>query len=375
MFATEILGYVPAQLSKGEITRVFYYVLHPQTGKMKRMVVKCNRIKQATIREQYAKAIVHELNIKLAKGWNPFIEQEVGTNYVDLDYACKKYLQEKKREVRPDTYRSYDGHVRIFLEWLEKNKPRSYYCISFSHDDAIAYMDYVFNDRKVSPVRYNGYKQFCIGLWNFFLAKRYVTANVFECIQKKKEAPKTRIDIPQDARTIVREHLEKNNLPFLVYLMLMYNSLMRPKEILQTRAGNYDLKKQVVRIDATVGKNCKERFCTIPDPLVPMLEKVLAGVNPEIYPFSRGWKPGTEILDGRVISKYWSRLRNKLKLPKEMQMYSMRDSGISNAIDDGISLTAVRDHAAHSSLAVTNLYVRGCDPAVHSAFKTQAPEF
>jgi hypothetical protein len=278
MFATEILSYVPAQLSKGKILRVYFYALHPQTNTMKRVVVKCNKIKKATIREQYANALVHEINIKLAKGWNPFVEQEVGKNYVDLHYACKKYLQEKKRELRPDTYRSYDCHVNDFLEWLEKNKPRSYYCVSFSHDDAIAYMDYVFNDKQVSPTTYNNYKRFCIGLWNFFLAKRYVTANVFECIQKKKEPKKTRIVIPADTRAIVKEHLEKENLPFLVFLMLMYNSLIRPKELLQTKAKEYDLKKQIVRIDASVAKNGTERFCTIAPYLFACRKKSYLGL-------------------------------------------------------------------------------------------------
>jgi len=174
MFATEILSYVPAQLSKGKIVRVYFYALHPQSNTMKRVVVKCNRIKQPSIREQYAKALVHEINIKLAKGWNPFIEQEVGKNYVCLDVACQKYLSEKKRELRPDAYRSYSSFVTTFLEWLEKNKPHSYYCISFSQDDAVDFMDYVYNDKQVGAATYNNYRRFCIGLWNHFLSKRYV---------------------------------------------------------------------------------------------------------------------------------------------------------------------------------------------------------
>jgi hypothetical protein len=73
MFATEILSYVLAQLSRGKILRMYFYALYPQSNTMKRVVVKCNRVKQPSIREQYAKAFVHEINIKLAKGWNPFL--------------------------------------------------------------------------------------------------------------------------------------------------------------------------------------------------------------------------------------------------------------------------------------------------------------
>jgi len=67
-------------------------------------------------------------------------------------------------------------------------------------------------------------------------------------------------------------------------------------------------------------------------------------------------------VDSRKIAKRWDNLRFDLNIPKEMQFYSLRDSGIIQMLEDGISPEMVQKQADHHSLEVTSEYVKHARP-------------
>jgi len=75
------------------------------------------------------------------------------------------------------------------------------------------------------------------------------------------------------------------------------------------------------------------------------------------------------------MGKYWVKLREKLSLPKEMQLYSLRDSGISEMLKSGVDPLSVKQHADHSNLAMTTLYSNHVDPNLAKIINEKAPTF
>ena len=71
-----LLEYIPATIHPGKDFHVSYYVINPDTNKLERKKVRLNRIKRVSDRNSIARQLVYNINIKLAKGWNPFIENE-----------------------------------------------------------------------------------------------------------------------------------------------------------------------------------------------------------------------------------------------------------------------------------------------------------
>ena len=68
-------------------------------------------------------------------------------------------------------------------------------------------------------------------------------------------------------------------------------------------------------------------------------------------------------------------MRQATGLPKEMQLYSLRDTGLTDLIHAGLDPLTVRQHADHSSLAMTDIYTSHFDPTVNNAVYTAAPAF
>jgi integrase len=195
------------------------------------------------------------------------------------------------------------------------------------------------------------------------IEKQYVKENPFASIKKKKQLPKKMIMyIDKSDRKKIREYLSKTNRPYYGIMMFAFHSLLRPKEISYIKIGDIDLKKQVITVKGSVAKNGNERNAPIPDVMIDLIKELIGEVyvpRKNWYLFSdSGFKPGPKRRDSREIARYWSDLRTTLRLKKEIQFYSLRDSGIIQMLRDGRSPKVVMETADHSSIEMTNNYVK-----------------
>jgi hypothetical protein len=68
-------------------------------------------------------------------------------------------------------------------------------------------------------------------------------------------------------------------------------------------------------------------------------------------------------------------MRDAIKIPKEMQFYSLRDSGKVQMIHDNIPIDEIRDQANHSSLEITNIYTKHANGKASEDIKKMCLEF
>ena len=162
----------------------------------------------------------------------------------------------------------------------------------------------------------------------------------------KKEKQKKRIMIDQDTKDRLRTYLEKNNPEYFVICMLAHYTLLRPKEITYLKIKDVDIENQKIFTSGEISKNCKDNYSTIPDVVIDYISKLnINQYEKEYFLFSDKFRPGKNKIDPRVIAKYWEKLRREVGMPKEMQFYSLRDSGIVQMIHDNIPLEIIRDQA------------------------------
>ncbi len=74
--AIAFINFRPAQVMGNKELYVCYYVLDPASDKLKRMRIRCNRVKRPRERLKYANLICAEINRKLYNGWNPLTGEE-----------------------------------------------------------------------------------------------------------------------------------------------------------------------------------------------------------------------------------------------------------------------------------------------------------
>lgn len=354
-----LLKFKPANLSKGKEWMVVYYVVNPATELLHRKKIKLNHIKDLSERKKFAQLLIKEINAKLYSGWNPFLEENAARGFTKIEKAIDLFFRSKEKELRDDSIRSYKSYLEIFKKWLKEVGKENAYCVDFKKIDALDFLDFVYFERKLSSRTFNNYRLFFSTLWNWLQSHQYVSSNVFETIKKKQTTGKERIIIDHETRDLVKSYLEKNDYNFLIVAMLVFHTLIRPKEICNLKPNDFKLKRQLIHIRAEVSKNKSERFVTIPNELMKYLVSwdFNQAKNDE-YIFGTNLVPGRTPVDARRFTKKWDKLRLELCLDEKMKLYSLRDSGIIQLLQDGVSPEEVMKQADHSSLDITTIYVK-----------------
>ena len=354
--------YRECTLCKGKDWFISFYVINPSTGKLKRIRMKLNRIKSISERRRMAKLMMSSINRRLSMGWNPLIEKVAPRGGAKLYEAFESFLQIKGKEMEPTSMRMYTSFIKTFKTWLEGHGyGESSLAASFSRESAAFFMDEV--ESKYTAKTYNNYLGFFKGLFGWMVEKGYAADNPFEKFTKKSKrlTQKQRRLLTDRELSRLFSFLEAENQEYLAICLLCYCCFMRPKEIVLLRGRDIDLKKQVVHVDASIAKNDRESYRTIPDDIIPILRRLDLS-SPDLYVFGGArknlFRPSDKIVCSREIARYWDHVvRPGCDFPMDLQFYSLKDTGITNALEEGIPINQVQQQADHSSVAMTAIYV------------------
>ena len=367
-------SYLPAVLKEYKSSHgwvIEYYALHPQTQELRRIHIKINRICQRyrtkSEMRNHALSIVNNLNAKLSGGWTPFFENEDSRMFAKLTDVCQMFLTESAKEKRENTMRSYKSFVNQLTEYCKINKAKDIYASVFNRGHAVRYMDWFYNKGSVkSATTYNNQIKMARAFFNWAKEKMYVKENPFESVSTKKKQKKTRTIIPPETRAQIKQHLEETNPNFLSVCELIYFSLIRPNEIKNLRVSDIDFERGCVKISDKIAKNHKQRIVALSKDTLERLRVMVRGVPKDYYLFGTDFHtaivPSKTKLGNGNFTKKWERLRQKLQLPKEYQLYSFRDTGIYEMLKSGVDDLSVMQHADHSSLDITTIYANHADP-------------
>ena len=372
-----LISFRPAQLhSQGKEWYISYYVVNPATDKLHRRRHKINRIKPISERKRYANYLVDEINQKLYAGWNPYTEKEAPKGYTYLPEAFEIFYRAKERELRKESLHSYRSYINNFKKWLGRTGKESTYSVNFSRMDALDYMDYIFHDMNVSNTTWNNYLRFNRLVFAWMIERQYCVTNHFDQIKKKVQEQKQRVLIPEQDRDRIKEYLLATDYHFLVVCLLVFHALIRPKDITYLKPSSFNLDNQTIFIAGTFTKNKKDRVVTIPDALLPYISSwSFNHAQEDEFIFGTDFQPGKIPVNTRRLSKKWDALRKDLDLPKEMKLYSLRDSGIVQMLQDRVSPEEVMKQAGHSSLEITTIYAKIANPNGSAQIKQLGSRF
>lgn len=387
-FFTSELPYSPAVYKhiSGHGWVIEYYAYNPIVGTKERVRMHLNQVKTRfrTTAEfrAYASKIVCAINAKLFSGWTPFMETVSSRQYETIQEVMDKYIKEKTRDkLSPDTLKNYRSVNALLLKWLKSKKMESIEMKLFTKTVAIEFMDWVYNDytyigpkegsarkygkalhheeKHIGANRYNNILKQARQLFAWALQKEYCPINPFVDIKlKKKEEKKRTLASPEDRKKI-REYFMERNPNYMIVCELVFNALIRPVEISRIRVGQVDLAQKVIHLDAGQTKNGYARDCVLSNELIQILAEDLAPGYPNDY-FLIGskFKPGKEAISTKMYQKEWQKMRYKTGIDQTIQLYSLRDGGLTGLFDNGLDAKTVMKAADHHDLNITTRYVR-----------------
>ena len=359
-----------------------YYVLDPRTDRMVRHRVRLQRlVKRYRTRHERllaAQRVADELNKKLAGGWSPLHESDDGRLYTPLPELRDRFLKGKEAEgCRPATLVQYSSVTGLWLRWCEDNGLARKYSGTFLRPDAVRYMDDILG-QKNRHRSYNNTLKTMKACFQWAMEHCYAKENPFIGIKTLRKEPKIRILVPPEARRKVEEYYREVQPVMNIVCQLVYSSAIRPAEILKIQMKHIKLADHCIVIPGENAKNHHQRFATLTPGLVEMLSPItrqypdgdlfLIGFNDDLHPDVRA-------VNKSYFQKSWERMRRATGLPKEMQLYSLRDTGITDLLHAGVDPLTVQHHVDHSSLVIQSIYTNHFDPGVNEKVFNSGVEF
>ena len=375
-----VVEFLPAQLKRNSHGwYIEYQTFNPNDGKMQRFRTHLNTLRKHYSRlsdfKNHCAGIINTINAKLAGGWSPVGENQNARYYTPLPAVISAYLSEKQEELRPDTMRSYRSFCSGFGKWLDMTAPGCQ-VILFNKVLAVKFLDYCFFERGLKGRSWNNQLKAGRSLFSWAVDKCYCKENPFAGIKTKRESEKRRVLIPPGTRKRITDYCLESNMGLLVVSQLVYSSLIRPKEIRCIKVCDVFLNEHYIYIRPENAKTHFSRVATMNPALEALVEKWIAGACSDDFLIgSKDYAAGKKPIPHSRFSKDWIKMRNALQLPEEMQLYSLRDTGINEMIKSGIDPLTVMQHADHHDLSMTTRYANHADPHLVEIISQRAPSF
>lgn len=368
---------------KGDLTKqwfVFYSLRNPSTGKMQRFreYKGFSGFKTKEAKHRWAKKLIEELRLKLKNGWNPFtgdqkviytdnleyqhIAKEYGrqrSSIRDIRFYASRFLDQKKKEVRPSTYTTYKSKFR-YLENFIKNKDLSgSHPAAFSKKHADAFIDYLQTDRGIGNKSINEYTTLMRSLWNFMIDEQAIKENVFSRVKRlpgKSNKPRIYNETLIKKLVTIMESMDPQ---MLIVIKMIFNCLIRPGELRKLKIKNIDFSRGRITVPAEIAKTNKQRIVDIPDYfLQELIDKKYERASGNHFIIGVNGEPAARMVGRNYMYNRFKNIRKEAGLSQEYWLYAFKHTGMVELKLAGTDWLEIMNQAGHQSLDQTIEYTQ-----------------
>jgi site-specific recombinase XerD len=261
----------------------------------------------------------------------------------------------KRRNVSPNTVKSYLNGLKHFVIWLDVPIEETTY------RKIVAYMDYLLGKR-LKPKTVNCYLNSVCQFYHYLSEEEEVP--IVNPV-KKPNIMKLPRGLPKHLNDEHIELLFKNlkGPRDRAMFMIMLRCGLRVEEVAHLSLGNIDLKRRILFIQD--GKGAKDRIVYISnDALAALLEYLRvrpANKVKKVFLVEKGPLTG-QSLSIRGIQKRMEYYANKTKL--RISCHHLRHTMATQMLNADTDLSTIQDLLGHNSIRTTQRYCRISNPKV-----------
>lgn len=358
---------------------IVFYVWDATTGKLKRIRnYGVNKYKTVKEKKEFASLFIKKLNEKLRNGlhYNPSKtnkQKQKRTGFLSIKDAIQQAVQHKSERFGKRTKEAYKTVGNVFITWCEEKGLSDINITTFSEKDSIKFFDYLIT-RKITNKTYNNYIQFLKSLFNVLIERQCLETNPIQVKKLKTVDIGKNIAFMEEQIEQLKKELEASEPYLLFFCQFMFYSLMRPTEIRQIRLKHILLKEGKIHIPAENSKSKKAAYIQIHQELATQLKAAnLSEFDNECHLFSSHERPSKKMLSKNFMTNKHRDILNKLGFGKEYTLYSWKHTAVIQAYKAGIKVKDIQFQLRHSSLEITDVYLKSLGLEENKEFIDKMP--
>ena len=351
-----MVAFKPAELRIGTDWLIVYYAKDPQSDKLVRFRNRVPKMSNKKERLRFAQKMIDTLNEQLYSGWSPYMGNL--TEVKTIDYCFDYYLKTLSKELsdgvkRKSTCNNYKHFITAFTEYLSIYQKNAKFISDISTLICDHFLDRIYIEKEKSARTYNFYLMCMRAFFNFCLSKGFIKENPVKNTKLKTIKEKTRVVLNQKEKKQL-QLLREDNFHFYVFCMTTYYCFIRPNELKKLKVEHVNIEKSYITIPSSISKNRKTENVTIPNIFIEELKEHIGKASKDLFLFGKKFAPGKQAVTNLFYN--WENVRKKYGFRKEVQFYSLKDTGITDMLNAGVPAIKVRDQARHSDLKITEIY-------------------
>lgn len=308
---------------------------------------------------------------------------------ITIKEMMKEFMAEREETSRPTTIRSYKTFVKSMETFLDEKYP-NLRCNEFNIRYAKEFIKWKENSMKETKDSRNSKTKYGVSdrsvnnvikgmrlVWGYAVEMQYTDDNPFVKIKTRKITSKRRELVDKETLTEIEAHLRENNQKgFLLVCMLLYNTFLRPNEIRQLQVKDIHLFEHKIILPGEAAKNKYDRTVGITEDIEKLIvEMGIYDAKSTDYLIGKDFKINKTMCPEHDYRIAWSNLRDELNLPEEMQLYSLKDTGITDMLESGVATIDVMKQAGHHDLRITTRYANHEDKNLASKMHEKGLKF
>lgn len=331
-------------------------------------------------RTRAAKTLANVWREKLKRGWSPFYNAAPQLNRMNINEALTFALG--KCSVSISTRRCYKTTVTFIKEASEELGMQYQPIIQVKRQHIKLLLEEC--KKKWTNSGFNKHAGYLSAVFEQLVDWQIIEYNPAKKI-KTLPVAETRKYVPLTGpeKDRLREYLFIHHYRFFVYLMVLYHTGIRPKEILMLKIKDIDLSRQIITImpiiEAENSKTKTIRYVPISNQLLPFLRELQLHNYDQYYyifgsPYEPGrgnkgsaagkltgamhpdyFKPSLTKIKRDTVTRLWNTVvKGKLKIDK--YQYALKHTGCDDKLLAGIDLDSLKELYGHASKYMTEKY-------------------
>jgi len=346
---------------------VYFYYTDSETAIKKQFRYKMgiNRFKTVKERKTEAQGVISALLYKLESDWSPFTNKiENKFRKITIIEALDEVLSLKQFSVKKISYKLYYFRIKLFKDWLLSNKYNLMFADNFSPEMAQKFFNYLLKERNLCGKSFN----------NYLILLRVFFTEMQKCKMIKNNPLSEIATVRQDAgknttysdfeQNILEKAMSENNKGFFYATRFVKYGFMRRSELLGLQVKHINWENKTIIIPSETSKPRVQDSVTIPKSLENIiLEMNILKLDPEMYVFSRNFKPNyKQITSPNLFTTTQTNFNRKFSIKPECTFYSWKHTGaveLYNLVKDPY---IVMRQCRHTNIQTTMIYLRslGC---------------
>lgn len=363
---------------------VYYSFIDPATGKYKVFQEKkgINRVKGLKDRTAEAINLRDAINLSLKEGYNPFatVQNALLTLNQKTFVSALDYALDKKKLYRIErTIIEYKSQLKFIKEAIE-------FCgfqyMNIQDVKRAQIKAVLYQIKKTKSVNsYNKYLLTLKSLFSVLVEDEIIEVSPVHGIKQEKKPESggyKSFDLPTKKK--IKELLYQDSFAFGLIGEIIYETGIRPNEILNLKWTNIDYVNLTIEVTGVSSKNSKIRIVPIKERISEMLQKLyLDNSSPKkdwfIFGNSETLKSGPNRFNRNRLSERWRKVLDAGELPSDFKLYGLKHTGADDKIMAGVDLEYLKDLYGHHSTKMTRIYAKKIKEKGAEVIRDKSPDF